>query len=300
MRIPVQEGDKVEEVRDYQVYVGLSSPYNFNGLVRHYFLRAASYQADIQVNLVGKGERRRQSHEIVKHLRTELAALGSQLGARVKLSEVPPGPPVLQTLVAEVYGPDAQARLEVARQVKHVFETTEGVSDVDWYMDDDQPTVRLAVDQEKAMRAGVDVERVGRLVQTALGGGQVGLLHDEAAREDVPVRVRLPIEQRATRSGLALIIGGAAGNLIDRIAAGYVVDFVDLYAGGWHFWTFNVADAAITVGVVLMILDLIGVIEDVRGRRLDPNSISATAFRDLDSIGSTFLGESASGQGVAQ
>jgi multidrug efflux pump subunit AcrB len=194
----------IPEVRDYQMYVGAASPYNFNGLVRHYFLRSAPYQADIQVNLVGKGARKAQSHDIVRRIRPEIARIAKAWGVRVKVAEVPPGPPVLQTLVAEVYGPTDARRAEVAAQVKRIFETTEGVTDVDWYRDDDQTTYRLAVDKEKAALAGVDTAAVNRTLQTGLAGAPVGLLHDEVAREDAPITLRLP---RSERSGLAELEG---------------------------------------------------------------------------------------------
>ncbi len=188
-----------DQVVDYQVYAGTASPYNFNGLVRHYFLRDASYQADIQVNLLEKHHRSVQSHDVVKQLRPALEAKARELGARIKLAEVPPGPPVLQTLVAEVYGPDQATRIEIAAKVKEIFQSTEGVTDVDWYVEDDQRTFQYVVDQEKAALVGVSVEQVNQSLSTALSGAPVGLLHDPNSREDVPVKVQL---DRASRSGL--------------------------------------------------------------------------------------------------
>ena len=193
-------GAKVPEVTDYEIYIGTASPYNFNGLVRHYFMRDANYQADIQVNLTDRNDRKAQSHDIVKRIRDELSRIAARHGARIKIAEVPPGPPVLETLVAEVYGPDQQTRLDVAGRVKEIFATTEGVSDVDWYVDDDQTTYKFKVEAEKASLAGVTVQAVDSAMSTALGGSHVGLLHDEGAREDVPIDVRLP---RSERSGLA-------------------------------------------------------------------------------------------------
>ncbi|MCX7798980.1 MAG: efflux RND transporter permease subunit [Fimbriimonadales bacterium] len=192
----------IPEVEDYQLYVGTASPFNFNGLVRHYFMRSQSYQADIQVNLVGKGERKAQSHDIVKRIRPEIARIAKEWGIRAKVAEVPPGPPVLQTLVAEVYGPTLEQRLETARKVKEIFESTEGVTDVDWYVDDPQPTYRFVIDREKAALAGVDVASINRAVRAALGGLQLGLLHDEGSYEDVPVIIRLPRESRSALSEL--------------------------------------------------------------------------------------------------
>ena len=192
-------GAKVPEVTDYQIYIGTASPYNFNGLVRHYFMRSASYQADIQVNLTNKNDRKAQSHDIVKRIRGNLSRIAAEYGARIKIAEVPPGPPVLETLVAEVYGPDEATRLDAATKVKKVFNSTEGVSDVDWYMDDDQTTYQFKVDKEKASLAGVSVQSVTSALSTALSGSQVGLLHDEGSQEDVPVTARLP---RSERSGI--------------------------------------------------------------------------------------------------
>jgi len=190
----------IQEVTDYQVYVGTASPFNFNGLVRHYFMRRQSYQADIQVNLIGKHERKAQSHDIVRRIRPDIARIAREHGVRVKVAEVPPGPPVLQTLVAEVYGPSEEARARVASQVKRVFESTDGVADVDWYMDDERPTVSFEVDKEKAALAGVDAGAANRALTMALRGMRVGLAHDEQSREDVPITLRM---SRAERSGLS-------------------------------------------------------------------------------------------------
>ncbi len=148
------------EVLNYQIYAGTSGPYNFNGLVRHYFLRRGANQADIQVNLLNSHERSAQSHEIAKRLRPGLVEIGNRYGARLKVAEVPPGPPVLQTLVAEVYGPNYQQQIELARQIKQVFQTTPGVVDVDWYVEDPQVKYNLKVDLDKAALHGVSAADV--------------------------------------------------------------------------------------------------------------------------------------------
>ena len=135
------------EVMNYQIYAGTSGPYNFNGLVRHYFLRNQPNQADIQVNLLSRHDRRAQSHEIARRLRPELDEIAHPFGARIKVAEVPPGPPVLQTLVAEVYGPDYKGQIELAAQVKKVFQQTSGVVDVDWYVEDPQTKYDMAAPQ---------------------------------------------------------------------------------------------------------------------------------------------------------
>ncbi len=160
----------VPEVTDYESYVGTASPYNFNGLVRHYFMRSGANVADLQVNLVGKHDRKAQSHDIAKRIRPHVQEIARQYGARVKIAEVPPGPPVLQTLVAEVYGPDYKRQIQVASQVKNIFETTEGVADTDWYVEDDQPKYRFVLDKEKAALNGVSTEQAAQTLQLAVGG----------------------------------------------------------------------------------------------------------------------------------
>jgi multidrug efflux pump subunit AcrB len=203
------------EVANYQIYSGISGPYNFNGLVRHYFLRRGPNQADIQVNLVPRDDRKAQSHEIARRVRPKLRDIAHQFGARIKMAEVPPGPPVLQTLVAEVYGPDYPQQIELARQVKAVFQRTKGVVDVDWYIQDPQTQYSLKVNLDKAALNGVSAADVARTVQIALAGGSAGLLHRPAAREDIPIEVRL---SRASRSGIeelrALKVPGTGGGLV--------------------------------------------------------------------------------------
>ena len=205
----------VPEVTDLQMYVGTASPYNFNGLVRHYFLRRGPEVADIQVNLVGKGERSAQSHDIAKRVRPALTEIARPYGARIKVAEVPPGPPVLQTLVAEVYGPDHQRRLEVARQIRDVFEQTPGVVDVDWYVEDDQTKYRFVVDKEKAALNGVSAEQVAATLDIALKGRQVGLLHQPREKEDVSIVLRMPRQERSSLADLRQIkLLGQRGNLV--------------------------------------------------------------------------------------
>ncbi|HEY6506890.1 MAG TPA: efflux RND transporter permease subunit, partial [Vicinamibacterales bacterium] len=197
-----------EQVRDVQRYVGTASPYNFNGLVRHYFLRGGPHQADLQVNLVAPEDRSEQSHAVAVRIREALAPVATRLGAHIQVAEVPPGPPVLQTLVAEVYGPDDARRLEVARQVRRVLEETPGVVDVDWYVEEAQPKVSLEVDDEKAAAAGVSPAMVAETVRLATAGGQAGVVHDADAREIVPVVLRLPREGRSVDAVRAVRLQG--------------------------------------------------------------------------------------------
>jgi multidrug efflux pump subunit AcrB len=205
----------VPEVTDYQMYVGTASPYNFNGLVRHYFLRRGSNVADIQVNLAPKGNRKAQSHDIAKRVRPAIQQIATKYQARVKVSETPPGPPVLQTLVAEIYGPDYQRQIEVARQIRNVFDHTAGVVDVDSYIEDEQTKYLFAVDKEKAALNGVSVEQVVSTLAIAVEGANVGLAHQPLEKEDVPITMRLPLAGRSSIDSLKRIkVIGDRGNLI--------------------------------------------------------------------------------------
>ncbi len=186
-----------EEVLDLQMYVGAASPYNFNGLVRHYFLRQAPHEADLQVNLSPKHDRDLQSHDIAKRIRASIAPLAGELGARIKVAEVPPGPPVLQTLVAEVYGPDAAGRRRIAAEVLRIFDESEGVVDADWYVEAEQTKVRYTVDAEKAALHGVTQAEIAQTLALATGGQRIGLLHEPSEKEDAPIELRL---NRAARS----------------------------------------------------------------------------------------------------
>ena len=193
---------KQPEVLNYEVYSGTSGPYNFNGLVRHYYLRNQPNQADIQVNLLPRSERSAQSHEIARALRPGLQQIAQKFGARIKVSEVPPGPPVLQTLVAEVYGPDYKGQTELAAKIKKIFQQTPGVVDVDWYVEDPQTKYEMNVDLDKAALHGVSASDVSNTVQIALQGAEAGLLHSPDSREDVPIQVRLARADRSSMEGL--------------------------------------------------------------------------------------------------
>ncbi|HXF04577.1 MAG TPA: efflux RND transporter permease subunit [Blastocatellia bacterium] len=205
----------VPEVTDLQMYVGTASPYNFNGLVRHYFLRRGPNVADIQVNLVPKGERDAQSHDIARRVRPRIQEIARRYNARVKVAEVPPGPPVLQTLVAEVYGPDYNRQIEIARQIREIFDQTDGVVDVDWYVEDDQPKYRFVVDKEKAALNGVSAEQVAATLRIAVEGMTVGLLHQPQEKEDVPIVLEVPRAERSSVEDLRRIkVMGERGNLV--------------------------------------------------------------------------------------
>jgi len=203
------------EVVNLQTYVGTASPFNFNGLVRHYYLRRGSNIADIQVNLLPKSGRRLQSHAIAKQVRQRLLPVAGRYGARIKVAEVPPGPPVLQTLVAEVYGPELSQRTAIAGRIRDLWKNTDGVVDVDWYVEDDQAKYRLLIDKEKAALHGVSEEEIARTVALASSGYRAGILHADSAQEDIPLVLRL---DRISRSDLEkmqnLKLSGRTGRLV--------------------------------------------------------------------------------------
>jgi len=196
---------KVPEVTDFQSYVGISAPYNFNGLVRHYYLRKGPNLADIQVNFVGKSQRSAQSHDIAKRIRPVLKEIADRYGARVKVAEIPPGPPVLSTLVAEIYGPDQESRLAIAAQVRDIFRKTAGVVDVDWYVEDNQNRYTFAVDKEKAALNGISTTDVAKTLAIALGGMDAGLLHKPEENEPMPINLRLPVAGRSSVNDLSSV-----------------------------------------------------------------------------------------------
>ncbi len=207
--------DGVPEIASVQIYAGTASPYNFSGLVRHYFLRRGSNVADIQVNLVPRSDRSRQSHDIAKDVRTRIAPIALRNVARVKVAEVPPGPPVLETLVAEIYGPDYNRQIAIARDIEKLFDRTSGVVDVDTYIEDDQARYRVVVDKEKAALSGVATSAISETMRMALAGTDAGALHQPEALESVPVTLRLPRIDRSTLAGIEqLRVAGAAGNTV--------------------------------------------------------------------------------------
>jgi multidrug efflux pump subunit AcrB len=181
------------EVTHYQAYVGTASPINFNGLVRQYYLRAGSELGDIQVNLVGKSERSDKSHVIATRVRPTLQEIGRRHGANVKVVEVPPGPPVMSPIVAEIYGPDAEGRRQVAQSVRAVFEKTEGVVDVDESAIADAPRKVLLVDRRKAAALGVSQQAIVTTLRAGLAGESVTYLHD-GSKYPVPALIQLPAQ----------------------------------------------------------------------------------------------------------
>ncbi len=210
----------IPETRDYQAYVGTASPFNFNGLVRHYYLRDQPYEADIQINLVAKERRKAQSHDIAQRIRSAVQDIGRPFGANVKVLEVPPGPPVQSVLVAEIYGPDYERQRAIAREVRGLFETTVGVVDVDDYLEADQVKYVFSVDRAKAALAGIPSEEIVRTLRLALEGADVGLVHIPKENRPVQVRLRLPVIER---TGLEHL-----GEISLRTTAGHMVPLSEL------------------------------------------------------------------------
>ncbi len=187
----------VPEVTNYQAYAGTAAPINFNGLVRQYYLRADSEQGDLQVNLKEKHERDRQSHEIAGSVRADLERIAKNHGARVKVVEVPPGPPVMSPLVAEIYGPDEEGRRQLARSVRAIFEKTPDIMAIDDTTVEAAAQERLVVDRNKAMLLGVTPQQIAATLRVALSGVDVTSLMVPDSRGSVPVRVALPPESRS-------------------------------------------------------------------------------------------------------
>ena len=207
--------DTVPEVLDYQGYAGTAAPINFNGLVRQYFLRSGSNVGDLQVNLVDKHERDRQSHAIARDLRPKLAEIGRRHGASVKVVEVPPGPPVLSPLVAEIYGPDYATGRKLAKALEQRFLKTEGIVDVDTSVEADAPREVMVVDRARAARLGVPQSAISDALAAAVAGFDATYVHDGTSKYPRPVRLRLPPgDQASTERLLAVKVRGGQGQLV--------------------------------------------------------------------------------------
>ncbi len=203
------------EVTNYQVYAGVAAPFNFNGLVRHYFMRQGPSVADIQVNLLPKHARKTKSHEIAVRVRPRVAEIAAKYHARVAVTEVPPGPPVIQTLVAEIYAPTQKDRLALASEVESILQSSRGVVDVDRYIEDDQPKRRFVIDKEKAALHGISAQTIASTLAIATGGLSADLLHVPEEREDVNIVFELPRAMRTTPEELlSLRVRSGDGNAL--------------------------------------------------------------------------------------
>ena len=192
-------------VVNYQNYVGTSAPITFNGLVRHYDLRGGSNMADIQVNLVGKEDRSLQSHDIAKQLRPHIQEIGRKFGANVKIVEVPPGPPVIATLMAEIYGPTPEARRETAAIVRSFFEETDFIVDVDDSIGDPAPRMTVSVNEPRAADYGVLQQDILDTVALTFAGQTVGVSPRGEGRDPLDIRIHLPKAERNWSQELAAI-----------------------------------------------------------------------------------------------
>lgn len=203
----------VDEVTDFQAYAGTAAPINFNGLVRQYYLRQAPELGDLQVNLVDKHQRSRKSHEIAGAVRAALEKIAATHGGKVKVVEVPPGPPVLSPLVAEIYGPDEAGRHALAKQVRQAFGQTADIIGIDDSIEDNAPKVVLRVDQRKAALLGIPASDVVQAMRVALDGEDITSLHDGQSKYSIPVRLNLPPEKQARLNTLlTLTVKSASGD----------------------------------------------------------------------------------------
>lgn len=213
-------------VTNYQNYIGTSAPITFNGLVRHYDLRGGSNVADIQVNFIDKEDRKLQSHDIATLLRPEIQKIGEKFGANVKVVEVPPGPPVISTIVAEIYGPDYDMQIALADQVKNLLLNTDDVVDVDWMVEADQKEFQLVIDKEKAMRYGVAPQQIVHTMNMALSHRPITHLYDENATSQVGILLALDEQEKSTLQDISrLKIASNQGNMVS------VGDLVDIEEG---------------------------------------------------------------------
>jgi multidrug efflux pump subunit AcrB len=208
----------VNEVTDYQTYTGLASPMDFNGMVRQYYLRNGGHLGEVRINLLPKDSRVQQSHEIALRIRPDIERLGKQYGVNLKIVEIPPGPPVLSSLVAEIYGPpeaDIDRLVAVSKRIRADMENTEGVVDVDDFSEAPHDKVHFQLNREKAALSGVSVAQVAETLRTAVAGQSVGIVHIDSERQPLEIMLQLP---RALRSSipdlLALRVKTERGELI--------------------------------------------------------------------------------------
>ncbi|MCB1608576.1 MAG: efflux RND transporter permease subunit, partial [Xanthomonadales bacterium] len=217
------------EVADVQGYAGISAPVNFNGLVRQYYLRQGANLGDLQVNLVDKHARSSKSHEIARQLRPALQAVAERYGAALKVAEVPPGPPVLAPLLAEVYGPDAATVRQIARDLEKLARQTEGLVDIDTSLEASAQRETLVVDRIRAARLGVSQQAIAQTIAAAVGGYDATYLRNAAAKKAIPVRLRLPAaDQARIEELLALKVRAQDGRLIP------LVELVEVRRDAWE------------------------------------------------------------------
>lgn len=205
----------VPEVVNYQNYIGSSAPITFNGLVRHYDMRGSSNTADIQVNLLEKGERSKQSHDVAKVIRPEIQKIAKKYGANIKIVEVPPGPPVLSTIVAEVYGPDYEEQVRIANEVQKILINTDDVVDVDWMVEAPQTEFKIVPDNEKSMLNGIAPQQLVGNLNYLLGEQPISTLYDEKSNQPVNMVMKLENEDKSTLQEITSVkVKGQMGNMM--------------------------------------------------------------------------------------
>ena len=221
----------VNEVTDYQTYTGLAAPMDFNGMVRHYYLRSGGYLGEVRLNLLPKDQREQQSHEIALRIRPEIEKIAKQYGANLKIVEIPPGPPVLADLVAEVYGPPEASindLVTVSKRVRADMEKTEGVVDVDDFSETPHDKIRFDLNRDKAALSGVSVDQVAKTLRIALAGQQVGTIHIDSERQPLAVQLQLPRALRSSEFDLmALRVRTDKGGLIPLSEVGTVTTLIE-------------------------------------------------------------------------
>ncbi len=276
------------EVVDYQTYVGTSAPITFNGLVRHYDLRGGSNMADIQVNLIDKGGRSAQSHDIASLLRTGIQRIGAKFKANVKIVEVPPGPPVLSTIVGEVYGPDYDTQIDIADQVQGILNNTEDVVDVDWMVEDDQIEYEFIIDKEKAMLYGVVPQQIAHTMNMALSERPVTNLYDEDATHQVGLVLALEEKEKSTIGDISrLKVKSQQGNMVtigDLVTIEQRTRAKSIYRKNQKRVVYVMADMAgeleSPVYAILGMTDKLGQINLPEGYSLDELYIKQPDFED--------------------
>ena len=282
----------VPEVINYQGYVGTAAPINFNGLVRQYYLREEASMADIQVNLVDKAERDRKSHEVASAVREPLQAIGKKYNANVKIVEVPPGPPVMSPLVAEVYGLSYDDQVQTAKQIREMFEQTESVVDIDDSVVSLSPKWIIKVDQRKAALWGVSQSDVVQAISTALSGEDVGYLHTGNLKYPLPIRVELPVANKSRLEDLYQIrINGRDGQtyaLSDFVSVATLSREQPIYHKDLLPVVFVTADVAGgTDSPLYGMFDIVGKVADIEtanGVSIDQNYINQPENPYTDSI----------------
>ncbi|MCW2278985.1 efflux RND transporter permease subunit [Heliophilum fasciatum] len=267
----------VNEVTNYQIYAGTGAPFNFNGLVRHYYLRQGGNVADIQVNFIGKKDRQAQSHDIAKRIRPEVHRIAQAFNANAKLVEIPPGPPVMAPLLAEVYGPTPESQRAVAAKVKAIFEQTPGVVDVDWNVEDDQKELTYKV-KDKAHLHGISEADITGTLQTAVSGTTVGLLRSTTDLEPVPIILRYPLPQRSLTALQEIRLPSASGAMVplsELVTVEEKTREKSLHRKNLQPVTYVMADVAGKIeGPVYSMIDMwdaIGQIENEKGQPLEQN-----------------------------